>query len=464
MYKPKWHLKGKPYAVQLEGLRRSFGRDRFGFFFEMGLGKTALQLNDYIENFSNLDTIVVLSPNTFKTDWAFAPTEWGLEGVDCCVWPNEFVKGKTSKPVLNIMNYEAVRTPRGYNVVKTIFDSRPCLLVVDESSFIKNFKSDTAKAVLDLSKRAKGVRLLNGTPLVQNVMDVYPQLKCLGELDGVNPYAFRNKFAIMGGFMGKQITGVQNETELHTILNRCSMRALKQDWSDLPEKIYIPLRLEMTNKQQKLYREMMEDFYTLVEGKEFSANMVIGQLDKLRQIASGLLMDGDQFVLIEEPKNNPKIKAALDLLEGPGKMIIIYFYRKMGAAIFDEMKRKKLNPAYIRGGMAQDEITEQKAKFNTDPSCRVLVGQITATRMSHTLLGGEGNDRCHKTFMHDQTFSLLDRKQVEDRNHRGAQDKAVLYYDPIMSPIDQAQLDALQKKQDMATAVVDAVRALRRKK
>lgn len=463
-YTPTWHLSGpKPYDVQIEGMKRVRDHKQYGWFLEQGLGKTALQLNDYIENMDT-DTAFVICPNSFKGDWGYAPSEWGVPEITTSIWPfDEMRKGTSDHPHFNIMNFEAVRSS-GYDAVRAVIDKRPCALIIDESSACKNFKAKTTKAVLDLTKRVGPVRLLNGTPMVQNPMDLFPQLKMLGELDKVNPFAFRNRFTVMGGWMGKQVVGVKNEDELHELQARCSFRALKSDWSDLPEKIPVPIRLEMTDRQRKHYKEMLDDFYTLVKGMEFSAPMVLVQLDKLRQITSGILMDGERFKLIEEPARNPKIRAALDLMEnGTGKMIITHFYRPMGQVIIEEMRRMGLNPAYIRGGMAPIELKEQKDKFNKSSDCRVLVGQINATCMGHTLIGGEGNDRCHKLFFHDSTFSLRDRKQMEDRNHRGAQDRACLIYDPIMSPIDEAQAKAIKKKTDMVTLVVDAVRAMRTK-
>lgn len=461
-YKPPWHLSGKPYDVQVEGMRRVRGHDRFGFWCSQGLGKTALTINDYIENFSEYDTVFVICPNTFKQDWVAAPGEWGVPAIRGSVWPyDDFKFGTTDNPHFNVMNFEAVRSS-GYDAIRDMMDKRKCALICDESSAIKNFKSQTARAVLDLSKRTKTVRLLNGTPMSQNVMDLFPQLKVLGELSGMNPYVFRNRFAVLGGFMGKQVVGVKNEQELQEIQLRCSFRALKEDWSDLPEKIYIPLRLEMTDRQRRHYKEMLTDFITIVNQHEFTSSMVLGQMEKLRQLASGCLMDGDKFELLMEPKDNPKIKAALDLMEaGDGKMILVHFYSKMGTIIYDFMKKKGLNPSFIRGGMKPDEIKDQKVKFNTDPSCRIKIAQIDATHLAHTLLGGEGRDRAHKMFFHDGTWNLKVRQQMEDRFHRGVQDRACLYYDPVLSPIDDAQRTALLKKADLVSLVVDAVRALR---
>ena len=461
-YNPAWHLSGQPYPVQIEALKKAHGKLRFGHWIEMGLGKGPLVLNDWIENLSEYDTACVICPNSFRMDWALMPRDWGLD-FSTSMWPDDSFKvGSPSKFHLNVINFEAVRSS-GYEHVKRILDARPCLLIVDESSFTKNWKAQTTKAVSDLCKRAKAVRLLNGTPLVQNVLDLYPQLKMLGELNGVNPYAFRNRFAVCGGFMGKQIIGVKNEEELLQIQSRVTYRALKRDWwEDCPEKRYIPINLEMTPKQRKHYKEMLEDFFTLVAGHEYTASMVLGQLEKSRQIASGLILDGDKCEFLVEIDKNPKAKAALDLIDAaPGKLIVVYQYREMGKALFDLFKRKKLHPTYIKGGMTANEVSEQKRLFNDVSKHRILVAQIQSTSMAHTLLGGDGDDRCYRMVFQDQTFNLRDRMQVEDRIHRGKQDRNCLYFDPVLSPVDDAQRQALTKKTDLVKTVVDAVRALR---
>jgi SNF2 family DNA or RNA helicase len=458
----QWPLKGTPYPVQVEALKRSKGKERFAWFMQMGQGKSAVVLADWADNLKHLHTIVVIAPNSFRLDWTLLPAEWGLK-MTTSLWPkDEFKAGTKDKPHLCSINFEAVRS-RGYDVVRDLLDKHDCLLVIDEGSYIKNFKSQTARAVMDLAKRAKAVRLLNGTPLVQSVLDLFPQLKCVGELDKVNPYAFRNRYAVMGGFMGRQVVGVRNEEDLHAIQERCSFRSIKKDWWDgCPEQLDVPLNLEMTPKQQKHYKEMLRDFCTEVEGEEFTANMVISRCDKLRQITSGLILDGDKCVFIEPIDKNPKALAALDLMEAsPTKLIVVHFYSKMGFALEEFFANKKLNPAHLRGNMKPDDVLAQKQKFNDDPSCRVLTAQITSASMAHTLTGAEGDNRCHRMIFHDLDFSLKNWLQMRDRIHRGEQDRGCLYYVPIMSPIDKAQLKALEKKENLADAVVNVVRALK---
>lgn len=448
--------------MQVEALRRSKGKDKFAYFMQMGQGKSPLVLADWAEHFSHINTIVVIAPHSFLKDWTLLPAEWGIT-MTTSLWPKDEIRaGKKGVPHLVSINFEAIRSS-GYHAIKDLMDKHDCLLVIDEGSYIKNFKSKTARAVFDLSKRAKAVRLLNGTPLVQNVLDLFMQLKCVGELDGQNPYSFRNRYAVLGGFMGRQVVGVRNEEDLHRIQENCSFRSTKADWWEgCPEQLDVPLNLEMTKKQQKHYSEMLHEFYTVVDGQEFTANMIISRLDKLRQVTSGLILDGDKCVFLEPMDKNPKALAALDLMESsPTKLIVVHFYREMGFALYEFFKNKKLNPSYIRGNMKPDELLDQKDKFNNDASCRIMTAQISSASMAHTLTGSSGDNRCHRELFHDLTFSLKDWLQMRDRIHRGEQDRGCLYHIPIMSPVDRAQLQALAKKEVLADTIVNAVRAMR---
>ncbi len=79
----RWHLnhkiyKDKPWAVQEEALRRADGRPRYGHYVEQGLGKSATNLNEFIENQFDADLDVVLAPSSFVADWPLLPDEWGV--------------------------------------------------------------------------------------------------------------------------------------------------------------------------------------------------------------------------------------------------------------------------------------------------------------------------------------------------------------------------------------------------
>lgn len=454
----EWLLNRKPWAVQVEALKRAAGKKRYAWHVEQGMGKSSVALNDFLN--SDADVMIVVAPQAFKPDWTIIPAEWG-SNLPAGMWPRDpFPTGKTK--CLYVLNYEAIRTSAGKRVAQLMRQKR-VFFVLDESTAIKNPRSQTTRAVLDLSKDAYMVRILNGTPLVNNCLDLFGPLKCLDQLDGMNPFQFRNRFAVLGGFMGKQIKGLKNEAELYKILDACAFRALKSDWrADLPPKVYSTVRLEMTAKQRRHYHEMLEEFLTVIDEREVSADMVLIQIGKLQQIASCLSIQDGHTEAFEEPKNNPKLRATLDILEGgPSKAIVIYFFKGSGALLLSELTRAGYNPARIQGGMKPEEVLAEKDKFNNDPTCRVLVGQESATARGHTLIGNKQAGWASRMVYFENSFSLMERLQSEDRIHRGDQPEPCTYYDLVTSPIDEKVIEALRNKKALADQVDSFVKVVR---
>mgnify|MGYP003336879528 CR=1 FL=1 len=295
---------------------------------------------------------------------------------------------------------------------------------------------------------------------------LFRSLRVLGELNGVNPYQFRNRFAVMGGFMGRQIKGVKNEEELGRLIDGCAFRALTADWrKDLPPRVPVTHHYEMTDNQRKHYNTMMEDFYAMVGDDEpVTADMVLTQRIKLQQISSCLLMDDDKVHWLEPPKKNPKLRAICDLFDYTEcKAIVPYFYKPSGAMLYEAFKEMKLNPAVITGGMKSSEIVEQKNRFNKDPDCRVLVGQIDQTSRGHTLLGQSGRDRCNQTYYYENSLSLMHRLQMDFRNSRGEQDQTTFLHDFVGSPVEQLNIDILTGKKALGDGIDAIVAEVRRR-
>lgn len=467
----KWHLKhaehgNKPWAVQIEALKRAGDKFNYAWFLEQGLGKTSLALNDFVDKHRRglVDTMVVLCPNSFKADWAGAPAEWGVPEIVSGYHPQlKMDKLRDPRGHLIALNYEAARSGAGAVLSRLMRDCR-VYLGVDESLALGTPSSDTTKAVIQLCRQAQYVRLLNGTPTARDVTHYYGQLKCLDELNGVNPFSFKMRYAELGGFKGKQVIGIRNEDELAKILARCSFRALKKDWrKDLPPQVFTHVHLDMTPQMRSHYREMVEEFLTLVnDDMMVMAQMVLTQMEKLRQIASGLAMQDGKAVWLEPPGQNPKVRATLDILKsGETKAIVSHYYKPTSHMLMSVLEDAGYRPVFIRGGEDPDTIVENKRLFNNDPRCRVLVAQQGATYRGHTLIGGKGSDRCNRMIYFENSFSYYQRVQMQDRIHRGAQDQECQYFDLITSPIEQVLVNTLAKRKDFADAmdrIVDAAR------
>jgi hypothetical protein len=486
---PDWLLDSKPREVQKEALRRSYGgfalRDRlqdpetyfplhsgaargWSHYLEMRLGKSALLLAEYelFQRDHGVKGLVIICPNSFKGGWLAEVKKSGTL-VSCAVWDSS--KPQLAEDVLKaangawilVINYEAVRTDKAKAFIEKWTKGIRWGLGLDESIKIKDHSSIQTKSALALAKEAYFVRNLSGKPMTQGPQDMYPQFRAIGEQNGVNYYAFRGRFCKMGGYKAKKIVGAKNEDQLQELIRRTSFVAKKRDWG-LPGKSEYSLeKVEVTPQQAKHYKEMDDDFVTYLDsGVEVTADVVISKMMKLLQISSGFVYVEGAAHFFEDPKKLPKMQRLLDNMEeANGKVIVCYHYSASGDALLEVLKG--YNPAVIRGQqwMKQNglDVDSEKTKFNEDPNCRVAVCQISATKYGHTLIGAPG-DRCETMAFYESTYSLDDRSQVEMRNTYFDQEWTNLYLDYVGTEVEAGVAKALQMKDNIVEAIIDAYR------
>lgn len=462
-----WHLKGKPYEVQTEAIKRSYSKKCWGHVLEMGLGKTAVTYHEFIDYCiqDEVKGMVVICPNALKRNWKTEGEKCGVKA-EYFIWPDVPKKlcyrdAKWPIPFVLAVNFEAVGVGKGEEFLEGLFDKYSCMLVVDESIGLKNPKSLRTKACLRLSKHSnvKVKRILTGAPISQGPHDLWAQLMFLDAIPKFSYYAFKNTFCQMGGYMGKAVIGSQNERRLKEILDSVAFRAKKNDWTDLPEKTYQVAPVELTKIQKDMYLDLENDLYTYIEeaDQEVSANIVLTKLIKLKQIVSGFVISDDGTV-VELDKLTPKLQLTYDLVEQAGKAVIMVEFSKSIELLMEKLK--PFNPVCIRGLAHQtaDDNEEAKIRFNNDKSVKPIICQIQSGKYGHTLVGSEEGGRCHTSIFYENTYSLDDRKQAEDRIHRWGQQNVCLYWDFVSSPVDERIVIALQKKENIAGRVIDGIR------
>jgi len=455
--------------VQIAALEASKGRQGFGWFMEMGLGKTLTALTEFQAEVPNGTTrMVAVCPNTFKGGWADEVDKHGMD-LDAHVFQSgtydsdAFLRRRYDRPPLLIINYEAIRSQTIFDKVLDWMGRKPTYIAFDESIQIKTHDALQTKASIALSRAAVMRRILTGKPTAQGPHDLWGQMRAIGQLDGRNFYAFRGMFCRMGGFKNKQVIGSQNEDLLAQLIEPHVFRATKEDWLFSIPKVYTIREYEMTHEQRAQYRSMERDFVLWMNEDEFvTVDAAISKYEKLSQIQCGFIIDTDnesKVHVICESHRNPRIQTLLNVLdmEVPGKAIVVYVHRYAFEIL--EQALKEYNPAWIKGGMKPDEIDEQKRRFNDDSSCRVILVQERAGKYGHTLLGQSGADRCSTTIFFENSYSLDDRSQIEDRNHRRGQDaNSVDYIDLCGTSMDRNVIRALQRKESIFKAIFAHIR------
>ena len=480
---PRWVLDSEPRLVQIEALRRSYGgfslydgKDAdphlrqlplqprgWSHYLEMRLGKTPLALNEF-ELFradKGVRAMVAICPSTFRQGWVDEAEKSGAS-VPWEVYESNKVHlaEKLAKSTGNefgiAINYEALKTDKCMKFLEEVFKT-PTALYIDESIKIKNPTSQQTKAVLAHSKRAAYVRNLSGLPMTQGPQDLYAQFRSIGFAEGLNYFTFRAMFCKMGGFKNKKIVGSKNEEKLKEWLDRTSFVAKRKNWASVLVPEYYQENLGMTPTQAKHYKEMDNQFITMLEnGLVVSVDVAVSCMMKLQQISSGFLYHDGEAHYFEDPRKLPKTLKLLDIIEeSPGKVIVCYHYGASGDLLMEVLK--EYNPAVIRGKQwmmkNSKNLDTEKKRFNLDSSCKVMVLQIGAGKYGHDL-SGHPDMRCGTMVFYENTFSLDDRTQIEQRNTTAFQDWANTYHDFVSSGVERNAVKALADKSDLVAAII----------
>lgn len=448
-----WELSMPPLPVQEVALDKSKGQEGYGFFLEPGMGKTAIIMAEFtnLVKSDDLDLLVVICPNTLRSNWAAEAEKFGF-AYEVSMFPDA-----PPKKGMWIINYEKLVT-KSIDLIYNTISHRKTYLVCDESHRIKNPKAKSTKAAIALFDISRVKRVMTGTPMANSVIDLWSQMRSIGH-HGVHrgPYTWRNRYGIMGGWMGKVVVGVQREDELKTLVDQCAFQAKKSEWmKSLPPKAYYTIDYEMNRAQKTAYKEIYNERFFSLADQEITAPMVITALMKMQQVTSGFMMDDEGKVVDLVGWNNPKINAISDALNDiEGKVILFAHYRHTIDLLYTRFGGEAVK---IEGGMKREDIENVKYMFNNNPTVKYLIAQTTTAKEGLTLLGSEDNP-CHTTIFVENTYSLIDRTQAEDRNHRHGQvADQVSYYDLVGSKIEAKIIKALQDKKDLVKSVLEGTR------
>lgn len=447
----QFHL--PPFKHQKVALAFCQRRKNFGLFMEMGTGKTKVIL-DLLGNYYRTEQIkrpsLIVAPVAVINNWK---REAELNQPSLRVVVAQGSQGKKLLAVdqvkqgladIVVINYESL-----WRLAED-FDLDWFAMVLDESTRIKHRGTNQAKAIIKLGRRAARKYIMTGTPSPNSPLELYNQIRFLDpSVFGESWYAFRDRYAIMGGYGGYQVLGWKNLPELTQKLAAVSYRVLKKDCLDLPEKIYKEYRLTMDKDQSKFYKELADDLITTIGGTDIMATVVLAKLTKLRQIASGFVYrdDGHTINLDHNPKLD-QLEALLTEIAPRHKLVIWTSFREeltLVSAICSKLGFKWVKLDGTINAKERDHVVQT---FQKDEEVRVFIGQQHAGGIGITLTAA---DYC---IFFSNDYSSEIRLQAEDRLHRIGQRNPVTYIDLIMKgTLDSTIKRMLIQKEQLAASL-----------
>ena len=466
-----YKFKTKPYKHQLTALEKSWNKETYAYFMEMGTGKTKVLIDNMsmLYDKGKIDGALIIAPKGVIKTWyeqelpAHLPNH--IENVTVLWQPNitktqqekleSLFEIETALHIL-VMNVEAFSTDKGVKFATKFLNSHKVLMAIDESTTIKTPTAKRTKNIISLGKYSKYRRIMTGSPVTKNPLDLYTQCEFLNPylLDFTSYYAFRNRYAEMKTMhlRGRSIQVVdefKNLGELSETLKGFSYRILKEDCLDLPSKVFTKRHIVLTSEQRKIYDQMKKAAMAVLNGKVTTTMTVLTQLMRLHQITCGHFTADDGSV---QSVSNNRITELMNVLEEiEGKAIIWANYQRdvtqIIKAISDEYGPGSVVDYY--GLTPQDKRQDNIRKFQNGDECRFIVGTTQTGGYGITLT------KANTVVYYSNGYDLEKRLQSEDRAHRIGQTKSVTYVDLIAEDtVDEKIVKALRDKINIASEVL----------
>jgi SNF2 family DNA or RNA helicase len=348
-----------------------------------------------------------------------------------------------NQPYVAIINYEALfREP---------FLSWACTVAWDMGIADEIHRAKAPGGRISLAmKRLRAhmnVRVgLTGTPMPHGPMDIYAIFRFLdGRVFGPSFAAFRQEYAVMGGYQRKQITGFQNLEKLEALMNKITFRVGK-NVLDLPSETHLTYHCLLSPEAQRIYDGLHQSFVAGVKEGTITATNALVKLLREAQITGGSVKDDNG---VEHRIDHSKQKLLADTLEdmGPEEPVVVFcrFHADLDA-VHEACEQHGFTSMELSG--RRDELKRWQAGE----------GQVLAVQIS---AGGIGVDltRARYSIYYSLSFSLGEYDQSLSRVHRPGQTRPVEHIHLLArSTVDVKIMRALEKRADVVDAILAEIR------
>ena len=424
-----------PLDHQKEAIQKLVENKKFILADDMGLGKTTSTIIAALESGSK--KVLIICPATLKINWKREIENYS----DKSIYIAESKNFSTEADFV-IINYDIIKNfhdPKKKDdsqVLAANFD----LVIIDEAHYIKNATAQRTKLINDIVKKTERLWLLTGTPMTSRPIDYFNLLSLIDSPVAKNWMAYAIRYCSgyqfnVGGRKVWNVTGASNLEELRDRTVGLTLRRLKENVLDLPDKIITPVYLRLKSKS---YENVMGEYYDWYDKNPEESKSLTVQFSKLTKVRQ----------IIADEKIAQTIELAENILEQDKKVIVFCNFTDSLNKIAEHFGKAAVK---LDGSMSKVERQNSVDQFQENPKVKVFVGNIKAAGVGITLTSAEA------VIMNDLSFLPSDHAQAEDRAYRYGQKNNVLVYYPIFeNTIEGIIYDILNnKKQVIATVMGD---------
>ena len=317
------------------------------------------------------------------------------------------------------------------------------LIVIDEFHRIKSVKTDWTQIIKKAFRDTVDKRILiSGTAIKSRPMEFFSGLNFMDPemWNSSHDFGLRYCAAYETNF-GWDYSGASNLEELFTRISPYFLRRLKKDvLSQLPDKTYTEIEIELTPTERKEYEKLLKEMKKVIgEGgnEEEKEQSYLEKIHKLKQFTGGV-------------KLNRLISDGIvdDISSNGDKLVVMSDYQILAETLFKEYK----DLAVIHtGSMNQEEKQTSVDKFQEDKSICLFSGMIGASGVGITLT------EASKLIFLGFAWTPGDMEQAEDRIHRATttHDNIQIIQYICVDTIDEDINELLKEKSQVVSKVLD---------
>ncbi|XP_060588845.1 DNA annealing helicase and endonuclease ZRANB3-like [Ruditapes philippinarum] len=419
---------------------------------EMGLGKT-LQAISVAYYYRKEWPLLIIVPSSLRYSWIEEFEKW-LPDIN----PGDINLVQSGNDVSDISTARVTITTFGLLSKGTSRILREALMnqafhvvIVDESHYIRNAKTVSAKTVVPIIKNANRRILLSGTPALARPVELYPQIDaiCPDEFGSWWTYTARYcdaKLEWIGKIKRRNVNGASNLEELQQRLSDKLMirREKSQVLTQLPPKQRQRVLFELKDSDLKkeirqtfdelrplMKRSNQDNFEVLTGGADHDAKdtNMLSLIQRLYKL-SGTAKIGPAKEYIEMLCENRKLK-----------FLVFAYHHDMMNGLSESLHDKNIKFIRIDGETPPSERPHLVHQFQSDPDIRVAVLSILAAGVGLTFTAAT------LVVFAEMYWTPGTMIQCEDRAHRIGQTSCVaVHYLVAKDTMDEWVWSAVCKK------------------
>ena len=351
----------------------------------------------------------------------------------------------------------------------TAFD----VLIADEAHYLKNHDAKRTRAFYGYGSRGAGVArqservwLLTGTPAPNDPSEIWTHCfalwpKAIGN-KGYSAFVERYCSGYDDGFRFR-ITGGQNLDELRDNISNFIIRRRKDDvLKELPPIRVAEVLVDAKNRydlrtiEAHAKRGLNGDLLRNVEQAMIETRYVKenGETPYLDELLSGAI--GDAHISeMRRMVGALKAPVTVDLIvsetiDNHEKYVVFAYHKEVISILMDGLTAAGLEPVKIDGSMNSAQKQDAVDRFQTDPKCRVFVGQMLSAGTAITLTAAAN------VLIVEPSWVPADNAQALMRVYRLGQNRPVLArFVTLLDSIDESITEVITRKTRMVGALID---------